>query len=285
METALELQTTSYGNAPGLGYAPADDPNLNPSLLGRQCVKSIRTFLQVETGINFDMEPENSPDTDLESPISSAEVKHRNGRYPTTTNHVWQGMAPKFYEGTWLPRPTRSNKNRLVWYPTRTKDGKMIRKPKYRNRKLIVVIDNLYPPTPKAQRLLTELQISLMTPTEYARYLNRLNKPSKVAKPDDMEHYPFLFNEYGVYNLHDSSTSTNVELHGEGIPDDYPPISKVNSFIDNVYLSCVSSPPHLPNINFDFGECRQCHRTEFVAAGGTFACVSCLTNVDGSSDF
>lgn len=58
-----------------------------------------------------------------------------------------------------------------------------------------------------------------------------------------------------------------------------------NSLSNSVSNCLVSPPPNLPNTNFDFGECRQCHRTEFVAVGGTFACVGCLTNIDGSSDF
>lgn len=165
--------------------------------IGVQWEDSAKTGIESTTGIPLEGSQSNDEEPDLIRSHIGIECKHRSGKYKTTTRHVWNGMAPKFFEGRWEVTTSKKGKAIRFFVPHYDSKGGFISKQKYTKR--FILMDNIAPPTPTARRLLERLDIQLVTLFELKRYLLRCTKTtSKATQRATDAVYSFLFPLYGL---------------------------------------------------------------------------------------
>lgn len=159
--------------------------------IGRQTEYDVRDKLEA-VGIKVKHNLSNANEPDLEREYEGIEVKHRSGRYPTTTRHVINEIMPKFYKGTF---------NDKRFYPDRDSKGEYVVKPHWAHREKLCLMDKIAAPTHAATNLLARLGIRIVTIWEL---IKEITSNQKGTQPSDHPIYSF------PYHVHIDGSVTHI---------------------------------------------------------------------------
>lgn len=152
--------------------------------VGTSYEREAHELLERRLGLTIRHNPSNSNIPDLEYDGIGLECKHRSGKYPTTSDHVRNGIMPKFYEGQFINR-----KQKQLFIAALDEHNQPI--PKKRYWKRFVLMDNIAAPTRAATNLLNKLKIRIVTPFELCRWFASYLEPKNAVKKPIVSFHSF----------------------------------------------------------------------------------------------
>jgi hypothetical protein len=170
------------------------------SAKGEAWVSEAKAELEKRANIAVEEAPENAeyPDLYHSARKVALECKSRSGKYPTTLEHVMDGIMPKFYEGHWITVTSRKGKKYQHFIPHTDAKGAFTLKPTFRYWRLYVLMDRIAAPDRAAKRLLDRLHIAIISLAEAVKILVGKARP-KLGRVFQRPFYDMLYFYAKIY--------------------------------------------------------------------------------------